>query len=262
MDAKVNGIVDWLRQRLTAAGARGFVVGLSGGLDSAVVARLCQLAAPGQIAAAIMPCKSEPRDEADAVQVAEHFNLPVVRIDLDTAYDALLAEVQGALTRLDPETSPDSATSPDARYDDSDAARLALGNVRPRLRMTAMYFIANSLGYLVAGTGNRSELTIGYFTKHGDGGVDVLPIGHLLKGEVRSVAAWLDVPTSIIDKPASAGLWLGQTDEAEIGFRYADLETYLTDGPEGVSPALALRIERLIRASEHKRGLPPTPEPS
>ena len=255
MDAKVNGIVDWLRQRLTAAGARGFVVGVSGGLDSAVVARLCQLAAPGQIAAAIMPCKSDPRDEADAVQVADHFDLPVVRIDLETAYDALLAEVRGALTRLDPEESPD------AGHDDSDAARLALGNVRPRLRMTALYFIANSLGYLVAGTGNRSELTIGYFTKHGDGGVDVLPIGHLLKGEVRSLASWLNVPKSIIDKPASAGLWLGQTDEAEIGFRYSDLETYLTGGPEGVSPALALRIERMIRASEHKRALPPTPEP-
>jgi NAD+ synthase len=255
MSANANGIVEWLGQRLTAAGARGFVVGLSGGLDSAVVARLCQLAAPGQVVAAIMPCKSDPRDEADAVQLADHFNLPTVRIDLDATYDALLAEVRGALTRLDPATAGE-------RGDDSDAARVALGNVRPRLRMTALYFIANSLGYLVAGTGNRSELTVGYFTKHGDGAVDVLPIGHLLKGDVRNLASRLDVPKSIIDKPASAGLWLGQTDEAEMGFRYSDLEAYLTDGPEGVSPALALRIERMIRASEHKRMLPPTPEPS
>jgi NAD+ synthase len=255
MNPKVNHIVDWLRQRLTAASARGFVVGLSGGLDSAVVARLCQLAAPGQVTAAIMPCKSDPRDEADAVQLADQFDLPVVRIDLEPAHDALIAEMRGALTRLEPDSGAD------ARPDDGDAARVALGNVRPRLRMTALYFVANSLGYLVAGTGNRSELMIGYFTKHGDGGVDVLPIGHLLKAEVRTLAVSLDVPRSIIDKPASAGLWLGQTDEAEIGFRYSELEAYLNDGPEGVSPALALRIERLIRTTEHKRALPPTPDP-
>jgi NAD+ synthase len=126
--------------------------------------------------------------------------------------------------------------------------------------MAALYYVANSLNYLVAGTGNRSELTIGYFTKHGDGGVDVLPIGHLFKSRVRTLAQELGVPKAIIDKPASAGLWPGQTDEAEIGFSYADLERYLADGPEGVSPALALRLERLIRATEHKRSMPPMPE--
>ena len=254
MTAKIDTIVEWLRRRLSAAGARGFAVGVSGGVDSAVVARLCQLAAPGHVAAAIMPCKSDPRDEADALLVADQFNLPVVRVDLEPAHDALVAEVRGALTRLDAQVAAD------ARPDGGDTTRVALGNVRPRLRMTTLYFIANSLGYLVAGTGNRSELTIGYFTKHGDGGVDVLPIGHLLKGEVRSLASTLGVPTAIIDKPASAGLWLGQTDEVEMGFSYADLEAYLSDGPEGVSPALALRVERMIRASEHKRVLPPTPE--
>jgi len=254
MKANVNGIVEWLRQRLTAASARGFVVGLSGGLDSAVVARLCQLAAPGQVSAAIMPLKSDPRDEADAIQVADQFDLPVVRIDLEPAHDALIEALRDALTQIDPK----QGTGP--RPDDGDASRVALGNVRPRLRMTALYFIANSLNYLVAGTGNRSELTIGYFTKHGDGGVDVLPIGHLMKAEVRTLAASLDVPKSIIDKPASAGLWLGQTDEAEIGFRYSELEAYMILGPEGVSPALALRIERMIRSTEHKRVLPPTPE--
>jgi NAD+ synthase len=126
--------------------------------------------------------------------------------------------------------------------------------------MTSLYFIANSLNYLVAGTGNRSELTIGYFTKYGDGGVDLLPLGNLLKSEVRALARSLDVPASIIDKPPSAGLWLGQTDEAEMGFTYADLENYLTQGPEAVAPALAMRIERLVRASDHKRSLAPAPE--
>jgi NAD+ synthase len=253
MDPNVTSIVDWLRQRLTEAGGRGFVVGLSGGLDSAVVAKLCQLAAPDHVAAVIMPCKSDPRDESDAQMVADHFELPVVRIDLEPAHDVLVDALRAALESLG-QGGAEVGGGGDV------AARVPLGNVRPRLRMTAMYFLANSLNYLVAGTGNRSELTIGYFTKHGDGGVDLLPLGHLLKGQVRRVAASLGVPQSVIDKAPSAGLWVGQTDEAEIGFAYADLEAYLTDGPEGVSPALALRLERMIRATEHKRGLPPTPE--
>ena len=108
---------------------------------------------------------------------------------------------------------------------------MPVANVKPRLRMATLYFVANSLNYLVAGTGNRSELTIGYFTKYGDGGVDLLPIGSLLKSEVRKLARELGVPQPIIDKPPSAGLWVGQTDEEEMGFSYADLERYLTDGP-------------------------------
>jgi NAD+ synthase len=253
MDPQVSDIVEWLRQRLTEAGGRGFVVGLSGGVDSAVVARLCQLAAPDRTVAAVMPCKSDPRDETDARLVAETFELPVVKIDLEGTYDVLVEEMRRALSEVAP-------LQGGAGFGSENSSRVPLGNVRPRLRMTALYFLANSLNYVVAGTGNRSELTIGYFTKHGDGGVDVLPIGHMLKGQVRGLAASLGVPQSIIDKPPSAGLWLGQTDEAEMGFGYADLEAYLTDGPEGVSPALALRLERMIRATEHKRALPPTPE--
>jgi NAD+ synthase len=247
----VNDIVNWLRQRATTASARGFVVGLSGGLDSAVVARLCQLAAPGQVVAVIMPCRSDPRDEADAALVAAAFGLPSIRVDLEPAYAALIAGVGAALEGLPAETKP-----PDQAGD----GRVALGNVRPRLRMTTLYHVANSLNYLVVGTGNRSELTVGYFTKHGDGGVDVLPIGHLLKSQVRALAGELDVPKAIIERPPSAGLWPGQTDEAELGFSYADLERYLSNGPEGVSPALALRLERMIRSTEHKRSLPPTPD--
>jgi NAD+ synthase len=247
----VHDIVRWLQQRATAATARGFVVGLSGGIDSAVVARLCQLAAPGQVAGVIMPCRSDPRDEADAGLVADAFSIPAIRVDLEPAYGALLAEARAALGALPPDMRPMA---------DDGAGRVAFGNVRPRLRMATLYFIANSLNYLVAGTGNRSELTVGYFTKHGDGGVDLLPIGHLLKSQVRTLARELGVPQTIIDKAPSAGLWLGQTDEAEMGLSYADLERYLTNGPEGVSPALALRLERMIRATEHKRGLPPMPE--
>ncbi len=247
----MNDIVEWLRQRATAATARGFVVGLSGGMDSAVVARLCQLAAPGQVAGVIMPCRSDPRDEADAGLVADAFGIPAIRVDLEPACDALVAATREAVGELPADMRPPA---------DEAAGRVALGNVPARLRMATLYYVANSLNYLVAGTGNRSELTIGYFTKHGDGGVDVLPIGHLFKSRVRTLAQELGVPKAIIDKAPSAGLWQGQTDEAEMGFSYADLERYLADGPEGVSPALALRLERLIRATEHKRTLPPMPE--
>jgi NAD+ synthase len=254
MDHRAKQISDWLRARVTAAGARGLVVGLSGGLDSAVVARLCQMAAPGQVVGVILPCHSDPRDETDARAVADHFGVPAIRIDLQPAYDLLVDGLRTAIAAVPADQQPPASDESDEGH------RVPLSNIKPRLRMTTLYYVANTLNYLVAGTGNRSELTIGYFTKHGDGGVDLLPLGGLLKSEVRMLAADLGVPPAILDKPPSAGLWAGQTDEAEMGFGYADLERYLVRGPEGVAPALALRLERMIRASEHKRGMAPTPE--
>ena len=251
---RVKDIVNWLQQQQMLAGARGFALGLSGGVDSAVVARLCQMAAPGKVIGLVMPCHSDPRDEQDARLVADHFGIPAIRVDLASSYDRLLADLQAALVQLPPDQRP---VPPSDRTDLK--ARVPLANIKPRLRMTTLYFVANSLNYLVAGTGNRSELMIGYYTKHGDGGVDLLPIAGLLKSEVRGLAQELGVPQPVIEKAPSAGLWLGQTDEDEMGFTYADLENYLTTGAEAVAPALALRIERLVRASEHKRGTPPSP---
>jgi NAD+ synthase len=251
--SKSDRIAAWMRRQLTAAGARGFIVGLSGGIDSAVVARLAQLAAPGNVVAALLPCHSDPQDERDAALVANHFAMATIRIDLSPTYDELAAGVQAALASLPP---PMRAATPA----DPLRGRVPLANMKPRLRMTALYFFANTLNYLVAGTGNRSELAIGYFTKYGDGGCDLLPIGRLVKSEVRALAHDLKIPPPIIDRTPSAGLWLGQTDEEEMGFSYAELEEYLDDGAQGVSPALAMRIERLMRISEHKRSMPPMPE--
>jgi NAD+ synthase len=241
-----------MRRQLTSAGGRGFVVGLSGGVDSAVVARLAQLAAPGHVVAAILPTHSDPRDEQDAELTAKHFSLPTVRVDLSGTYDAAIEALLPAVQELPAVTRPVS--------NDAAEARRPLANIKPRLRMTALYFLANRLDYLVAGTGNRAELSIGYFTKHGDGGCDLLPIGRLVKSEVRALARALNVPASITDRTPTAGLWLGQTDEEEMGFTYADLERYLEEGPQGVPPALAMKIERLIRSSEHKSQLPPMPD--
>ena len=240
-------IADWIQQQVTVASARGVVVGLSGGLDSAVVARLCQIAMPTRAVAAILPCHSDPDDERDANLVVTHFGLPVVRIDLAPSYDLLVHDLNTVFLQIPDDQAANSGTSTDLK------AQLPLANLKPRLRMSALYFIANALNYLVAGTGNRSELTIGYFTKYGDGAADLLPIGRLLKSEVRELAADLEIPQSIIGKPPSAGLWPGQTDEDEMGFTYSDLERYLTDGPDAVAPALAMRIERLMRSTEHKR---------
>lgn len=254
MSTRAADLTAWIRQRVTIAGSNGIVVGLSGGIDSAVVIRLAQLATDGNVAGVIMPCHSDPQDEADARLVADHFSVPTTRIDLVPTYDRLVADLRMAVEGL---PGAHGAVAPGEASDPR--ARLPLANVKPRLRMATVYYVANSLNYLVAGTGNRSELTIGYFTKYGDGGVDLLPIGRLLKREVLELARELDVPEPVITKAPSAGLWLGQTDEHEMGFTYADLENYLVQGPDAVSPALAMRIERLVRASEHKRALAPMP---
>ena len=249
---RADEIVNWMREQVRTAGVRGIALGLSGGIDSAVVAGLAARAVPGHVVGVMMPCHSDPSDEAHARLAADRFGIAAVRVDLAPTYERLVGDLKSAIAELP------RGDFPVAPADEVDAkARLPLANVKPRLRMTTLYFVANTLNYLVAGTGNRSELSIGYFTKYGDGGVDILPIGRLLKSEVRAVARELGVPDVIIDKPPSAGLWAGQTDEGEMGFTYDELERYLTEGPDGVDPRVAGAIDRLSRASGHKRALPP-----
>ena len=244
----------WMKARVSDAGARGIVVGSSGGIDSAVVLGLAAHALPGAVVGVMMPCHSDPTDEAHARMAAEHFGVHALHIDLAGAYDGLTGDLLTAIAALP------RGEFPVAPADEVDPrARLPLANVKPRLRMATLYFVANTLNYLVAGTGNRSELSIGYFTKYGDGGVDMLPIGRLVKSEVRALARELGVPEPIIEKPPSAGLWAGQTDEGEMGFTYADLERYLNGGSGAVAAPIADTITRLARASEHKRSLPPMP---
>lgn len=243
-------IADWMRRQLNEAGARGFVFGLSGGIDSAVVAQLSMMASPRTTLGVILPCHSDPEDEKHARLVAERFVVPVIKIDLDPVYDQMVAALRPAQALPSLERRDQTTAAGDPRM------RLPLANLKPRLRMAAVYFVANQLDSLVVGSSNKSELSIGYFTKHGDGAADLLPLGNLMKSEVRELARELGVPKPIIDKPPSAGLWLGQTDEGEMGFTYAELEAYLTSGAEHVAPAVAMKIERLARSSEHKRRLP------
>jgi NAD+ synthase len=246
--ALAESISSWLHQHVAAARAQGLVFGLSGGIDSAVVARLCQLARPDGCLGVVMPCHSHPQDEEDARLVAEHFGIPVLRVELEEPFDALTQRVDSAF---------DATAGLRPHATDDLRARVPRANVKPRLRMTTLYLVANRLNYLVAGTGNRSEIAIGYYTKYGDGGVDLLPIGRLVKREVWDLARELGVPPRVIEKAPSAGLWLGQTDEAEMGFTYAELESFLEKGPSAVPDETARRIQHLIAVSEHKRALPP-----
>ena len=239
-----SGMAEWLRARVHEAGARGIVLGLSGGVDSAVVARVAQMACPDGVMTVIMPANSDPQDAADATLVAETFELPVMTIALERPFEALLIQTQQALGTWPPGSAPD----------DEKLAKMAQANLKPRLRMTTLYYVANRLNYIVAGTGNRTEIAIGYYTKYGDGGVDVLPLGALVKSQVRALGRELGVPARVIEKPPSAGLWAGQTDEGEMGLTYEELDAYLLTG--AASPAVKARVDAMNAASEHKRTLP------
>jgi NAD+ synthase len=256
MMTRASDIADWIRQQVSAAGARGVLVALTGGFDSAVVARLCQMAVPGRVVCAILPCRSDPRDEEDAESVAARFELPVVRHDLGPACDELVRDLGAALLDLRLEAADAHTPS------ETSSSRLAAFNITARLRMSALYFVAESLNCLLAGAGNRSELTVGSFAKYGEAAVDLLPLGGLLEGEVRALARELEVPDAVINRVRDTGPMTRELDEEHMGFSYADLDRYLNAGPDGVSPALAMRIERLLRTSEHKRALARIPDSS
>lgn len=229
-------ITSWLRTKVAAASSRGVLVGLSGGIDSAVVAVLMKKAFPAESLGLIMPCHSLEQDQEDAEKLAQSIDLDYKIIDLSQTYDALLRA---------------------AAYDPGpgQAKELSYANVKPRLRMTSLYLEGSKRNYLVVGTGNKSEFVTGYFTKYGDGGVDLEPLGELLKTEVAQLARHLKIDPVLIDKAPSGGLWQGQTDEKEMGFSYQALDDYIEgkDLPED----LAQKIDTMIKKSQHKKHMPP-----
>jgi NAD+ synthase len=229
----------WIKEKVDAAKAKGVVFGMSGGIDSSVIAALSMRAFPKTALGIIMPCHSAAVDQEHAELVAKKLAVPTHVVVLDDMFDAF------------------SACLPDFNAEIS-VKRLAQANMKARLRMITLYYTANQLNYIVVGSGNRSELTVGYFTKHGDSGVDILPIGNLVKKEVRELATFLGVPRIVIDKPPTAGLWPGQTDEGEMGFSYEALDDYILTGR---APAdLKKRIDAMNARSAHKRATPPVPE--
>ena len=192
----IDFIKKWIGQIISASGAGGAVVGMSGGIDSAVASALLKEAlGADKVLAVQMPCHSLSLDAEHARLVSDALGIKMIEADLSTPYDAYMKMIDAVLP----------------------PSKLAGANIKPRLRMITVYAIAQTLGYLVCGTGNKDELTVGYFTKYGDGGSDFMPLADLTKGEVRAMARLLNIPSVVIDKPPSAGLWEGQTDEQEMG---------------------------------------------
>ncbi len=208
-------------------------MGLSGGLDSSVVAALAKEAmGRKRLLALILPCKSQAQDVRDARLIAKKLNIKTKTVNLSNINNKFISIL------------------PKARG-------LAAANLKPRLRMLVLYYFANKLNYLVCGTGNKSELMTGYFTKHGDGATDILPIGDLTKTQVRRLAKELGIPKRIITKPPTAGLWPGQTDEGEMGITYPELDDILARFERKSKQVLSRnkvdKVKGMIRRSEHKR---------
>ncbi len=214
------------------------VIGMSGGVDSSVVAVLCKRAFSETTLGVIMPCHSSKIDREHAEFLAAKFYIPFKVVVLDKVFDTLLMVLPG--------NGYDAATR-----------KLAANNIKPRLRMVTLYYFANRLNYLVVGASNKSELSVGYFTKYGDGGSDLMPLGNLVKSQVRDLARYLDIPKEIIDKAPSAGLWEGQTDEGEMGLTYSVLDRYLITGE--AEKKIKEKIDSMVGKSPHKRCLPPIP---
>ena len=232
IDKVCERVVHWMRDIVNESGAKGIIFGLSGGIDSAVMAGLAKKAFPDNSLGVIMPCHSHPIDEEHGLLVANALALDTIKVDLTENYDVFIKSVKN-----------------------NKENRLAEANVKPRLRMTTLYYLAQLNGYLVAGPSNKSELTVGYFTKYGDSGVDMLPLGSFVKSEIVELAKYLSIPEIIITKPPTAGLWENQTDEKEMGFTYEVLDGYIKTG-EGKKEVIE-KIDKMNSKSEHKRKYPP-----
>jgi NAD+ synthase len=226
-------IIHWIKGQVRTAGAKGVIIGLSGGLDSCVVAGLAREAlGKKRVLGLILPCHSQPRDLKDARLAAKKLGITVKVIDLSKIYDKLIHILP----------------APGA---------LAKSNLKSRLRMIVFYYFANSLNYLVCGTSNKSEIFTGYFTKYGDGAADILPIAGLLKKQVRALAGELRVPDPIITKAPTAGLWPGQTDEGEMGITYPELDDIIERMEAGKAQVAARakvnKVKTMFQRSIHKR---------
>lgn len=223
--------VQFIRHAVRESGAEGIVYGNSGGKDSALVGILCKAACENTVGI-IMPCTSVRNysvDKRDGETVAAQYGIETRYADLSSVKNTEKDILRG-VTKL------------------TDAAE---ANIAPRLRMATLYAVAASENRLVAGTGNRSEAYVGYFTKWGDGACDFNPIDDLTVTEIYEFLRWLKAPECVIEKAPSAGLFDGQTDESEMGFTYKELDTYLGGGK--IDDTALEKIQRMHARSEHKR---------
>ncbi len=246
----VQGILDFIRETVKKIGCEGVVIGISGGIDSAVVTKLCADAiGPDKVLNVFMPSRVTPaEDYKTTAELCSMFGTEYKVIDIQPAVDALMAVL------LSGKETP-----------------LERGNVSARCRMIVLYNLAKKRNSIVMGTSNQSELMMGYFTKFGDGACDVTPLANMYKTEVRQIAAMIGIPNAIIAKPPSAGLWEGQTDESDMGIKYADLDRILysmeqdrtdaqIEADTGISKDVVAGIRAQVESMEHKRLQPIRPD--
>lgn len=234
IEQDIQDRLEFIRSYVKKAHAKGVVVGISGGIDSAVTAAL-NIKALGEerVLGVWMPAFSDLVHEKDARSLVKAIGLQLEAVDVGPAFTKMVEEIE--------------------KVEELNA--LNRGNTKARLRMTTLYAIAGQKGYLVSDTCNYSEIYVGYMTKGGDGLADFNPISSLTKHQIRMLAEHFGIPEPIISKAPSADLWAGQTDEDEMGFTYEQLDRYLLT-EEGDSEVIA-KIERLHQMSEHKRVLMP-----
>lgn len=247
---ETSRIVEFIRNQVNEAHAKGAVVGLSGGVDSALVATLCVKAlGPKRVFGVLMPMGfTPPLDAEDADQLADQLGIDTTTVFMEPIVNAFDKGVGFVATD-----------------------RIAKANVIARARMTTLYFYANAMNFLVAGTGDKSEDLLGFFTKYGDGGVDFLPIAHLYKTEVRELAKELGVPASIYTKPSSPQLWPGHLASHELPADYPILDPALrmvfdenvatlseVSKATGVGLPMLEEVMRRYDQSRHKRAYPPS----
>src|SRR5581483_6561090 len=245
------GAQDFVREYVTSCNSGGVVVGLSGGLDSSVVATLCvRSLGPGKVFGLVMPAEATPaEDEVDAISLARSLSIQHARVPLNS----IIADF-GAILPPSPEKKP-------------------MGNLTSRLRLIVLYYYAAIRNSLVVGTSDRSEILIGYFTKFGDGSADMQPIASLYKSQVKALARHLQVHANIIAKKSSPRLWPNHEAEKEIGVDYETVDSVLhllvDEKMEqvreiarllDVNDSLVAKIKHMVEGSAHKRQMPPAPK--
>lgn len=245
-----NNITEFVQNKVSEANADGLVVGLSGGIDSTVAAFLaCEAVGKENVFGVVLPSTTTPtEDKLHGTTIAQLLGINYKEMAIDSILNEFLSVAQ-----LEEDI-------------------LAIGNLKARIRMSIIYFYANSKNYLVCGTGNKSEILIGYFTKHGDGACDIEPIGDLYKTDVYELAKYLEVPQEIIDKPPRAGLWNNQTDEDEIGMTYKLLDKILYQfiekeiDADSIAKELNIEVNEVndiinrVERNQHKTQVPESPK--